>query len=59
MKCAVIYFSLTGNTKKIAEKIYQGILSAGAQCELFKLKDVDMLELEEYNLIEYPKLLIS
>ena len=51
MKCAVIYFSLTGNTKKISEHIYEGVLAANRQCDLFKLKDVPMMKLKEYDLV--------
>ncbi|MFH1090446.1 MAG: flavodoxin domain-containing protein [Pseudomonadota bacterium] len=51
MKCAVIYFSLTGSTRKIAEKICEGLASAAGQCDLFQLEDVDMSSLEEYDLV--------
>ena len=51
MKCAVIYFSLTGNTKKVSEHIYEGVQAANGQCDLLKLKDVHMMKLIEYDLV--------
>lgn len=51
MKGIVIYFSQTGNTKKIAEAIHKGITSAGFQCDIAKLKDVSPEKLVKYDLI--------
>ena len=51
MKCAVIYFSLTGSTGKIAKSIQEGLGSAAGQCDLFHLNDVDMDGLKKYDLV--------
>lgn len=51
MKSAIIYFSQTGNTKKIAEAIKRGIVSAAGRCDIFKLKDVKAADLPRYDLI--------
>jgi flavodoxin len=41
MKTLIICFSQTGNTRKIADCIFQGILDAGSQCEIKTLNDTD------------------
>lgn len=46
MKTAVIYSSVTGNTKKIAEKIFESLEDA----EIFELKDAPE-DLSQYDLI--------
>jgi ferredoxin/flavodoxin len=51
MKCAVIYFSLTGNTKKVSQAIYEGISRENGQCDLFQLKSVDLNSLGKYDLL--------
>jgi ferredoxin len=51
MKCMVIYFSMTGNTRKVAEAIYSGIKSAGEPCDIVKLKEADSKDLSRYDLI--------
>jgi flavodoxin/Fe-S-cluster-containing hydrogenase component 2 len=51
MKILVIYFSLTGNTKKIAQAICTGIRSLGEECRIAKLKEVNINELDGYDLI--------
>jgi len=51
MKCKVVYFSQTGNTKSLAEAIYSGIRSAGDQCDLSSIWDVDPASLAEFELI--------
>lgn len=51
MKCLIIYFSVTGNTKKIACAICSGIKKFGEECEIAKLKDVDVNNLSRYDLI--------
>ena len=51
MKVLIIYFSLTGNTKKIAQAVLTGIRSLGEECHLVKLKDVNLNELGGYDLI--------
>ncbi|MBI5967283.1 MAG: flavodoxin domain-containing protein [Deltaproteobacteria bacterium] len=50
-KCAIIYFSQTGNTKKVAEAICRGIRSASGQCDLLRIQDADIRNLTAYDLI--------
>ena len=51
MKSAVIYFSQTGNTKKVAEEIKDAISATCGQCDIVRLQDVNINELEDYDLI--------
>ncbi|MFX1296262.1 MAG: EFR1 family ferrodoxin [Promethearchaeota archaeon] len=51
MKILIIYFSQTGGTEKIAKKIQEGINKSGNNCELIKIKKVDVTKLEEYDII--------
>jgi len=51
MKSIVIYYSMTGNTKKIAQGIQKGITQRTGQCDIVRLKDAKPEELEKYDLI--------
>jgi flavodoxin/Fe-S-cluster-containing hydrogenase component 2 len=51
MKSIVIYFSQTGNTKKIAHEIQKGIVSAIGECEISTLKTIGEKDLTKYDLI--------
>ncbi|UCD56747.1 MAG: EFR1 family ferrodoxin [Candidatus Hydrogenedentota bacterium] len=51
MKALIIYFSQTGNTRKVAECIREGIVAVTGQCELRELMDVDMASLADYDLV--------
>lgn len=51
MKSLVIYFSQTGNTRKIAKCIGDGIIDVTGQCDLTNLNDVDLSRLSDYNLV--------
>lgn len=51
MKCAVIYYSQTGNTELVARAIHAGIKTAAGQCDIFKIKDANPRKLWEYDLI--------
>ena len=51
MKSIVIYFSITGNTRKIAEAIHKGMKSLGENCDIARLKDIDTPDLQGYDLI--------
>jgi flavodoxin/ferredoxin len=51
VKTLVIYFSQTQNTRKIGEKIRDGIESVTGQCDFTPLKNVKIAELAEYQLI--------
>ncbi len=47
----VIYFSQTGNTKKIAQAIQSGIMELGGQCDIARIQDVKTEDLAKYDLI--------
>ena len=51
LQVLIIYFSQTGNTKKIAETIKKGIFKSGNTCKTEKIKEVDIDKLENYDLI--------
>lgn len=53
IKSIVIYYSMTGNTKKIAQGIQKGIIKRTGQCDLVRLKDAKTkkLDLSKYDLI--------
>ena len=51
MKSIVIYYSQTGNTKKIAQAIHAGMSQTGEQCDIARLKDVNPEDLAGYDLI--------
>jgi flavodoxin/ferredoxin len=51
MKSIVVYFSQTGNTRRIARAIRDGMNEAGAQCDLARIQDVKTGDLTVYDLI--------
>lgn len=51
MKCIVIYYSQTGNTKKIAEAIHSGMNRGAETSDIAYLRDIDPKALENYDLI--------
>jgi NAD(P)H dehydrogenase (quinone) len=51
MKALVIYYSQTGNTKKMAESISEGIKKEGVEVALKQVKDVEVDELLKYEAI--------
>ena len=51
MKSIVIYSSLSGNTKKIAEAIHAGMSQSGEQCDIAKIKEINTQDLVGYDLI--------
>ena len=51
MKSIIIYHSITGNTKKIAEAIHKGMSRTGGPCDIAFLKDVTTDDLSSYDLI--------
>jgi flavodoxin/NAD-dependent dihydropyrimidine dehydrogenase PreA subunit len=51
MKTIIVYYSQTGNTKKIAYAVHSGMNRTGEQCEITRLKDVDPQRLTDYDLI--------
>jgi Fe-S-cluster-containing hydrogenase component 2 len=50
-KSIVIYFSQTGNTKKIAQSIHAGMQGISEKCDLARMQDVTARDLLEYDLI--------
>ena len=51
MKTLIITFSQTGNTRRVAGEIRQGILAVVKNCELIELKEVDPASLKTYDLV--------
>ena len=51
MKSIVIYYSQTGNTKKIAQALQKGIINQTGQCDLARVKEIKPEELAKYDLI--------
>ncbi len=51
MKSIIIYYSQTGNTKKIAQAIHAGMSESAKQCDIARLQDVDTEDLFKYDLI--------
>jgi flavodoxin/ferredoxin len=51
LKSIVIYYSQTGNTKAIAEAIYQGMKQVDKDNRIAPLKDVDVQELIDFDLV--------
>jgi len=52
-KCAVIYFSLTGSTEKIARAIQKGVEQSAGNCDIFPIKEADPRGLGSYDLIGF------
>jgi flavodoxin/ferredoxin len=51
VKSIVIYYSQSGNTKKIAQAIHAGMSQVGEQCDIARLRDVNPRDLAGYDLI--------
>jgi flavodoxin/NAD-dependent dihydropyrimidine dehydrogenase PreA subunit len=51
MKSIVIYYSQSGNTKKVAEAIHRGMSQTGEQCDIVPLRDINPRNLVDYDLI--------
>lgn len=51
MRVLIIYFSQTGNTEKIGKKIQEGIIASGNECSLVKIKQAEMNQILNYDLI--------
>ncbi len=52
-KCIIIYFSLTGNTEKVARAIRKGVLQAGCECDIIPMKEANPAKLEGYDIIGF------
>ena len=53
MKSLIIYFSLTGNTKKVAHAIHNGINRRVERCDIATFKKAEMSRLADYDLIVF------
>lgn len=51
MKSLIVYFSQTGNTKKVACAIHKGVSQLVEQCDIAPIKEVDPRDLSRYDLI--------
>jgi flavodoxin len=51
LNCRNIYYSLTGNTRKIARAIHKGMSQVVAQCDIVPLKKTRYDDLQKYDLI--------
>lgn len=51
MKACIVYYSQTGNTRKVAQAIAEGIRETGAQCDLLPVKEAGTETLEQYQLV--------
>ncbi|MFC1915545.1 EFR1 family ferrodoxin [Chloroflexota bacterium] len=51
MKSIIIYFSQTGNTKKVAEAICDDIKATTGQCDIVKIEEANVREQIGYDLI--------
>jgi flavodoxin/ferredoxin len=51
MKCAVIYFSQTGNTEQIARAVHAGVKAAAGHADLLRIKDAHPRRLQAYDLL--------
>ena len=45
MKSVLIYYTMTGNTKKIAQAIHRGMSEPGEQCDIVRLQEAYAKEL--------------
>jgi flavodoxin/NAD-dependent dihydropyrimidine dehydrogenase PreA subunit len=53
VKCVVIYFSMTGNTEKVAKAIQKGLEQAAGNCDIFPIKEANPHKLAGYDLIAF------
>ncbi len=60
LRIVIFYFSQSGNTKKYAEKIAEGVVAGGHKCELIRFKkvttDIELIKnfaFSEYDLIGF------
>jgi NAD-dependent dihydropyrimidine dehydrogenase PreA subunit len=51
MKSIVIYYSQSGNTKKIGQALQKGIIQQTGQCDIARVKEIKPEELAKYDLI--------
>ena len=53
LKCIIVYFSLTGNTEKVARAIQKGITQVTGNCDIVLMKDASPFKLGGYDLIGF------
>jgi len=54
MKCIIIYFSLTGNTRLAAIKVKNGIMDSGHECELLEMRDFNQnIDLINFDILGF------
>jgi ferredoxin len=51
MRSIVIFYSQSGNTKKIAQALQKGIVQQTGQCDIARVKEIKPEELTKYDLI--------
>ena len=51
MKAVIVYFSLTGNTERIANAVRAGVEAEAGSCDFIKIKDANPKRLHKYDLI--------
>jgi flavodoxin len=51
MKCCIVYFGQTGNTKRVAERVQAGVVEAAGNCDPLELRYTDPKQLYKYDLI--------
>ena len=51
MKSLVVYYSQTGNTKKVARAIHKSMSKLVEQCDIAPVKEVDPKDLDKYDLV--------
>ncbi len=51
MKCVIIYYSQTGNTKKVARAIHKGIAPLVSRCDLIPVRQMRFEDLADYELV--------
>ena len=51
LKALIVYFSATGNTRKVADAIHQGLLSERVESTLCSVQDAGEKEFYDYDLV--------
>ncbi len=51
MKTLILYFSMSGYTERVAERIRNGILEKTGHCDLMAMADADIRSIAEYDLV--------
>ncbi|MCM3668621.1 flavodoxin domain-containing protein [Mesobacillus maritimus] len=51
MKCVIVYTSVTGNTKELAENLYQSFLSKEVDIQIYRIEQFSTTYLNEYDAI--------